>query len=93
MLDTHRPHNTQEVQDEKVVDKVKNKRKAPSTQGKKVQKLPRINMAFSEENIEYLRLMSRIRGVSMTQYVNDLLDQDREVNVNIIKKAEKLLDV
>ncbi len=78
---------TPEVQDQKSI------KKAPKTQGRKGQKLPRINMAFDEENIEYLRLMSRLRGVSMTQYVNDLLDKDREANDDVIKKAEKLLDM
>lgn len=83
---------TQEVQLEQEVQGTQESvRKTPKTQGKKGQKLPRINMAFDEENIEYLRLISRIRGVSMTQYVNDLLNEDKKINDNLLKKAEKLL--
>ncbi len=87
--------NTPDAQDVQIEQEVQGTqqsvRKTPKTQGKKGQKLPRINMAFDEENIEYLRLISRIRGVSMTQYVNNLLNEDRKVNDNLLKKAEKLL--
>lgn len=63
------------------------------TQGRKGQKLQRINMAFSDENIEYLRIISRAKGVSMTQYVNDLLDIDRNNNTDTIKKVKELFNI
>lgn len=50
------------------------------TQGRKGAKLPRINMAFTPQNLEYLRVMAGLRGQSITRYVNALVEQDMEVN-------------
>ncbi|PKM60719.1 MAG: hypothetical protein CVU99_06760 [Firmicutes bacterium HGW-Firmicutes-4] len=87
----------QETQEEQVAQDTLNaqdvqlKQNAPSTQGRKGQKLPRINMAFSEVNLEYLQLMSRIQGVSMTAYVNNLIESDREKNTAVIERAKEIL--
>lgn len=48
------------------------------TQGKKGQKLPRINMAFTTENHTYIKRRSRQEGMSITEYVNRLIDDDRK---------------
>lgn len=48
-----------------------------STQGRKGQKLPRINMAFTPENHEYIKRVSRQNGMSVTQYINELIEQDK----------------
>lgn len=61
------------------------------TQPRKGQKLPRINMAFSEDNLEYLQHISRLKGVSMTQYTNDLIKIDCRANKGLIEKAKELL--
>lgn len=61
------------------------------TQGRKGQKLPRINMAFQKENLEYLQIISRIEGKSITDYVNKLVESDRIKNVAIIETAKDLL--
>jgi len=58
--------------------------------GKK-QKFPRINMAFYNDNHKYLAHISRICGVSITQYVNDLVSQDRLKNREIIEKAREVM--
>lgn len=90
-------HEIQEAQEEQITQDAYNtqnvqlKQKVPSTQGRKGQKLPRINMAFSEVNLEYLQLMSRIQGVSMTAYVNNLIESDREKNTAIIERAKEIL--
>lgn len=63
---------------------------APKTQGRKGEKLPRINMAFSPQNLEYLRIMAGIRGVSITKYVNALIERDRELNGETFEAAKKL---
>ena len=67
-------HNTQEVQQEPSAQEGDI---VQGTQGKKGQKLPRINMAFSLENLEYLQIISRVSGVSITEYVNRLVLADR----------------
>jgi len=64
---------------------------AHTTQGKKGRKLPRINMAFATTNLEYLQIISRIEGVSVTEYVNRLIEADKEARKDIVEKAEKIL--
>lgn len=51
-----------------------------STQGRKGAKQQRINMAFSPENMDYMRVMAGLKGVSITRFVNDLIARDREKN-------------
>lgn len=73
---TQEVHGTQEVR---------------PTQGRKGMKQARINMAFTQDNLEYLRIMSRIEGVSMTDYVNRLLETDRQERSAILAKAKRVL--
>lgn len=49
-----------------------------STQGRKGQKLKRINMAFSDVNYEFITLQSRKMGVSATAFVNYIIDKYRD---------------
>lgn len=56
------------------------------------QKHPRINMAFYKENHEYLEYITRLRGVSITQYVNDLIAKDAEINKETIEKLKALMN-
>ena len=49
-----------------------------ATQGKKGHKAPRINMAFSPENHEWIKRRSRQIGISATEFVNSILDRERE---------------
>jgi hypothetical protein len=48
-----------------------------TTQGKKGQKLKRINMAFSDLNYEYITGESRRRGMSATAFVNQIIAEYR----------------
>lgn len=50
-----------------------------NTQGRKGQKLPRINMGFTPENHEYITRVSRQNGQSITEYVNRLIEKDRGI--------------
>lgn len=77
--DVQEVHDTQEVQ------------QVQRTQGKKGQKLPRINMAFQTANLEYLQLISRIEGKSITEYVNTLVEQDRQKNSERMEAAKQIL--
>ena len=67
----------------------------PDTQKKNVktrkQKHPRINMIFYTENHEYLEYITRLKGVSITQYVNDLIAKDAEENKETIEKFKDLM--
>lgn len=73
------------AQDTQEVERVK----LPPTQGRKGQKLPRINMAFSPENLEHIQIMGRVTGCSATEYVNRLIAADREKNKDIAEQAHK----
>lgn len=66
--------------------------KIKSTQGRKGEKLPRINMGFQESNLEYLRTISRIRNKSITAYVNELVYKDSIKNADLIEQARKLIN-
>lgn len=47
------------------------------TQGRKGHKAPRINMAFSPENHEWIKTRSRQLGMSATEFVNTILTNER----------------
>ncbi len=67
-----------EVQETQYVHKVQEvKKEIGTTQGKKGQKLKRINMAFSDVNHEYITTESRRRGISATAFVNQIIDEYR----------------
>lgn len=82
----HETHNAQDVQSF-TGDPV-----SKSTQGKKGKKLPRINMAFSLENMSHIQIMARVMGCSATEYVNRLIAADREARGDVAAQAMKLFE-
>lgn len=64
---------TQEVQEAQ-----EDKKEIGTTQGKKGHKLKRINMAFSDENHEYITKESRRQGITSTAFVNKIIDKHRK---------------
>lgn len=62
------------------------------TQGRAGAKADRINMAFSTENLEYVRIMAAASGVSMTKYVNDLISKYRTANPEIYEDAKRIVE-
>ena len=57
------------------------------TTGRKGLKMPRINLAFAPDIYEYIQIMSRVTGQSMTDYVNTILRQYMEEHQDIYKRA------
>lgn len=57
------------------------------TAGRKGVKLPRINLAFAPDVYEYIQIMSRVRGESMTNFVNIALRQHIEEHRDLYDKA------
>lgn len=57
------------------------------TSGRGGLKLPRINLAFTPENYEYIQIMSRVSGESMTQFVNYALHQHMKEHMDVYEKA------
>lgn len=48
------------------------------TRGRKGVHLPRINMAFTPENHDFIKTMSIVTCKTMTEYLNDVIKQYRE---------------
>ena len=63
------------------------------TQGRKGCKLPRINMAFTPENYEYIRVLARITGKSMTEFTNCICDEYREKHHDLYDQAKNIIDM
>lgn len=61
------------------------------TQGRKGCKAVRINMAFTPENHAYIKLMARLSGVTMTEYVNTVVERYREEHPGALDKAMELI--
>ena len=52
--------------------------------------MPRINMAFPPENLQYLRVMAALQGESITRYVNNLVEKDMLENGEVYRAAQSL---
>lgn len=63
------------------------------SRGRKDVRLPRINMAFSPENYEYIRTMAQVTGLNLTQFVNNLIKQHREEYHAEYEKAIQFRDL
>ena len=61
------------------------------TTGKKGVKLPRINLAFSPSNYEYIEIMSRVRGENLTQFVNKIIAEHRDQHGDLYEKAQEFI--
>ena len=74
--------NAQEEQDvQDVSEKEGKKLEYGTTQGKKGMHLKRINMAFSDDNHEYITNESRRRGMSATAFVNKIIENYKKGKV------------
>lgn len=57
------------------------------TRGQKGVWLKRINVAFSDDVYDYVTTMAQVRGQSITQFINHILRQNMEQNMEIYEKA------
>lgn len=64
--------------------------KAGNTRGVKGAKMPTINMRFKADNFEYLQVMSGLKGVSVTAFCNEIIEQHREKNADTFAQAQEL---
>lgn len=62
------------------------------TQGRKGEKLPRINLAFSPTNYDFIKVMAALHGKNLTQYINDIISAERERNGAAYQKAKEIRD-
>lgn len=63
------------------------------TQGRKGCKAVRINMAFTPDNHEFIKIMARASGKSMTEFANDVIAAYKKEHPEIIEKANEFLQL
>lgn len=63
-----------------------------TTQGRKGCKQKRINMAFTPANYSFVQIMSKAHGVTMTKFVNNVLDEYREAHPDAYQQLQKVID-
>ena len=81
----------QEVLNVQQVDLAK-RQESLNTQGKKGAKAQRFNMAFTPSNLKFIRIMSKLKGQTMTQFVNEVIDKERNLQDQLYKKVKSLSD-
>lgn len=62
------------------------------TQGRKGCRAVRINMAFSPENYEFIRIMARISGQNLTEFTNHVITKYREEHPEIFNQAKAIIE-
>lgn len=64
--------------------------RAADTQGKRGKKALRMTMAFSEENMDYIRTMGKLESGGATAYVNRLIEADRRKHSDVYRQMKTL---
>lgn len=88
----HRVSETYEAQEayEDRAPKADGAYRAADTQGKRGKKALRMTMAFSEENMDYIRTMGKLESGGATAYVNRLIEADRRKHADVYRQMKTL---
>lgn len=88
----HRIPETHEAQEayEDRAPKADGAYRAADTQGKRGKKALRMTMAFSEENMNYIRTMGKLESGGATAYVNRLIEADRRKHADVYRQMKTL---
>lgn len=62
------------------------------TQGRKGCKATRINMAFTPDNHDFIKIMSKISGKTMTEFTNLVIERYRAEHPEIYDQAKAIID-
>ena len=62
------------------------------TQGRKGCKATRINMAFTPENHEFIKVMARLTGKTMTEFTNLVIERYRTEHPELYEQAKAIID-
>ena len=68
------------------------RREALKTQGRKGAKAIRINMAFSPSNHEFIKVLSKASGRTMTEFTNDIVTAYRNEHPEFMEQANNFLN-
>lgn len=88
----HETHEAQEAYEayEDRAPKADGAYRAADTQGKRGKKALRMTMAFSEENMDYIRTMGKLESGGATAYVNRLIEADRRKHADVYRQMKTL---
>ena len=64
--------------------------RAADKQGTRGKKALRMTMAFSEENMDYIRTMGKLESGGATAYVNRLIEADRRKHADVYRQMKTL---
>lgn len=82
-------HETYEAHEDRA-PKADGAYRAADTQGKRGKKALRMTMAFSEENMDYIRTMGKLESGGATAYVNRLIEADRRKHADVYRQMKTL---
>lgn len=88
-LPVSEPHEAQEAYEDRA-PKADGAYRAADTQGKRGKKALRMTMAFSEENMDYIRTMGKLESGGATAYVNRLIEADRRKHADVYRQMKTL---
>lgn len=86
MSETHEAYEAYEA----LAPKADGAYRAADTQGKRGKKALRMTMAFSEENMDYIRTMGKLESGGATAYVNRLIEADRRKHADVYRQMKTL---
>ena len=89
MPETHEAHEAYEAHEARA-PKADGAYRAADTQGKRGKKALRMTMAFSEENMDYIRTMGKLESGGATAYVNRLIEADRRKHADVYRQMKTL---
>ena len=73
-------------------EEVEERKESLKTQGRKGAKAIRINMAFTPSNHEFIRVMSKASGKTMTEFTNLVIAAYQREHPDIMQKAQGFLE-
>lgn len=89
MPETHEAYEAYKAYEERA-PKADGGYRAADTQGKRGKKALRMTMAFSEENMDYIRTMGKLESGGATAYVNRLIEADRRKHADVYRQMKSL---
>lgn len=89
MPETHEAQEAYEAYEDRA-PKADGAYRAADTQGKRGKKALRMTMAFSEENMDYIRTMGKLESGGATAYVNRLIEADRRKHADVYRQMKSL---
>ena len=89
VFETHEAQEAYEAHEDRA-PKADGAYRAADTQGKRGKKALRMTMAFSEENMDYIRTMGKLESGGATAYVNRLIEADRRKHADVYRQMKTL---